>query len=147
MAVAVLAMTVVAGAGEKAQLIQPSIEIHQAGGLPSLNQRMGPVTVEYEIRVYNSCSEPITLKRVDLRSLAPVSSYRLRSDSRPFDVTIAPLSAEIVTYRALVYAEGSMIGSMTPVNLSGVLYFDSEVGGFAKPFTHIVTPKSQRTDS
>ena len=147
MAAVVLAMTAVAGAGEKARVISPSIEVHQVGGLPLVYLYEGPVAVEYEFRVYNPSLEPITLTRIDLRSISPVTSYVLRSNSRPYEVTIAPDGVEIVSFVALAYARSDLVGAMTPVNLKGVMYFDSADGGFAKRLTHIVTPKSQRTDS
>lgn len=143
---AVLVVAAVASAGEKAKLIEPEIAIYQTGGLPGYANQGGPLTVEYEIHIHNPSSESITLTRVNLQSVSPVTSYRLRNDSRPFEMTIAPDSSEVVNYRALAVAQGGMIGSQTPVNLKGVLYFDSEAGGFAKAFTHTVTPKSQKTD-
>ncbi len=142
---AMLAIASFATAGENVQLIEPTLEIFQIGGLPGYASVGGPVTVEYEIRVHNPSSEPITLTRVSLQSVSPVTSYALRSDSRPFDIIIEPDSVGIVTYRALVDAQGGMIGSQTPVNLKGVAFFDSEVGGFAKAFTHQISSKGQRT--
>lgn len=147
LSIAVLSLATVALAGENAKLIEPALEIHQIGGLPDYATIGGPITVEYEIRIYNPSNEPITLTRVNLQSISPVTSYTLRNDSRPYDVTIEPDSVGIVTYRALVNARGGMIGSQTPVNIKGVATFDSDVGGFSKVFTHIVTRKSQRTDS
>jgi hypothetical protein len=144
--VAILALATFASAGDKAKLIEPELAIVQTGGLPGYANTGGPLTVEYEIHVYNPSSEAITLTRVNLQSISPVTSYSLRNESRPFDVTIAPGTTEVVTYRALVNTRGGMIGSQTPVNLKGVAYFDSEAGAFVKAFTHNITHKSQKTD-
>jgi len=144
---AILSLAAFASAGENAKIIQPDISIVQVGGLPDLNNVGGPLTVEYEIHVHNSSNEPITLTRVDLQSVSPVTSYQLRGDSRPFDVTIAPESTAVVTYNALATSRGGIVGSQTPVDIKGVAYFSADTGGFAKPFTHTITPKSQRTNS
>lgn len=146
LAVAVLSLAALASAGEKARILQPEIAIVQTGGLPGYANPGGPLTVEYEIRVHNPSSEAITLTRVNLQSVSPVTSYALRNDSRPFDVTIAPDTTAVVTYRALVDTRGGVIGSQTPVNIRGVAWFDAETGGFAKAFTHTITQKSQKTE-
>ena len=145
--IAVLALATFAFAGEKANLIKPGIEIVQVNGLPDLSHPGGPVTVEYKVRVHNPSSEPITLTRVNLQSVSPVTSYALRNESRPFDLTIAPESTGVVTYRALADARGGVVGSQTPVNIKGVAYFDAETGNFTKPFTINITRKSQKTES
>jgi len=146
-AIATLSLAGIGVAGEKAKLIEPEIAIVQVGGLPQYTNPGVPVTVEYEIHVANRSSEPITLTRVNLQSVSPVTSYALRNESRPFDVTIEPESTTVVTYKALVETRGGMVGAQTPVNIKGVAYFDADTGGFAKAFTHTITRKSQRTDS
>ena len=142
----ILAVAGVGLAGDKAKIIEPEIAIVQVGGLPEYSNPGGPVTVEYEIYVQNRSSEPITLTRVNLQSVSPVTSYALRNESRPYDVTIAPNETSVVTYRALVDARGGMVGAQTPVNIKGVAYFDADTGGFTKPFTHTITRKSPKTE-
>lgn len=134
-----------AGAVEKAQLLQPVLQIEQDGGLPAMSQYAGPVLVRYQVTVHNPSLEPVTLKRLELRAVEPVSSYRFARESRPYSVTIAPESSATVTYTALATARGGMVGSLAPVNLDGVAMFQSPVGGFAVPIVATIGPKSART--
>jgi hypothetical protein len=134
-----------AGAAENARLLQPILEIEQVGGLPSMSQQEGPVLVRYAVTVHNPSLEPITLKRVELRAVEPVSSYRFARESRPYAVTIAPESSATVTYTTLATARGGVVGSLAPVNLDGVAMFASPVGGFAVPIVATIGPKSART--
>jgi len=144
---AILSLAAFAYAGENVKVVQPEISIEQVGGLPDFTNVGGPLTVEYQISVHNLSNEPITLTRVNLQSISPVTAYQLRGDSRPYDVTIAPESTAVVTYKALVSARGGLIGAQTPVDIKGVAYFSADVGGFAKAFTYTATPKSERTNS
>ena len=132
-------------AGERAALLQPKIEIEQIGR-PGIFHRGGPFLVEYRITVENRSSETISLKRLDLRSIGDIGPYTLRSESRPFKVSLAPGATETVTFRAMGEARGGVFGAMSPLNLRGVAWFQSEAGNFAQGFTYVDSPKESRTD-
>ncbi|MGK2856215.1 MAG: hypothetical protein ACSLFQ_03310 [Thermoanaerobaculia bacterium] len=133
-----------AGATERAELLQPVLLIEQDGGLPAMTQYSGPVLVRYQVTVHNPSLEPITLRRLELRAVEPVSSYQFARETRPFNVTIAPESSATVPFTALASARGGMVGSLAPVNLAGVAMFQSPVGGFAVPIVATIGPKSSR---
>lgn len=145
LAVALVCLTAApALAAGKAQLLQPTLEIEQVGGLPAMTQHTGPVVVQYEVTVHNPSQEPITLQRVELRTVNPVSSYRLRYESRPYDVKIDAGSSAVVTFTALATARGGLVGSQTPVNLNGSAVFSSAEGGISVPIVATIGPKSTR---
>lgn len=141
-ALAVLSLAGVASAGDKEKAGLVEVAIVQAGGLPAMTNPGVPVTVSYEIHIQNNTPEPITLTRVNLQSVSPVTAYQLRSESRPYEVTIESGSQAVVEYRAIAETRGGLVGSKTPVNIKGVAYFE----GFSKPFTHVITDKSQSTE-
>jgi hypothetical protein len=141
-AMAVLSLAVVASAGDKEKAGLVEVAVVQTGGLPSMTNPGVPVTVSYEIYVQNNTPETITLTRVNLQSVSPVTAYQLRNESRPYELEIASGEQGVVEYRAIAQARGGMAGSKTPVNIRGVAYFE----GFSKPFTHVITDKSQSTE-
>jgi hypothetical protein len=147
-AILVVAITLVpatgAQAAAKAQLLRPTLEIEQVGGLPPMTQHAGPVLVEYEVTIHNPSLEPITLQRVELRSTDPVSSYYLRHEARPYDVKIDPESSATVKYTALATARGGLVGAQTPVSINGSAVFASPAGGFSMPIVATIGPKSTK---
>jgi hypothetical protein len=138
------ASTPEARAAGKAQLLRPTLEIEQLGGLPAMTQHAGPVLVQYELTVHNPSLEPITLHRIELGSTDPVSSYYLRREARPYDVKIDPESSATVKYTALATARGGLVGAQTPVSINGAAVFSSPVGGFSVPIIATIGPKSTK---
>ncbi len=132
-----------AGAAQSAKLLQPDITVSQFAGLPALTNPGGATVTTFQVAIHNPSSEPITLTRIELRSLSPVSAYYLVRDSRPYKVTIAPNTTVNVKYQALVNARGGLVGSMTPVDLQGVAWFTSPAGGFVSQIRETITPKSR----
>src|SRR2546421_5201547 len=101
------------------------------GGTSNVFYFPGPVNVQYEVAVNNPTDQPITLRRLDLRTEGP-GAYALRTTGSPMNVKIAPKSSATFTISAWGQASGGYMASTEPVSLYATAYFDSPGGTFVK---------------
>jgi hypothetical protein len=137
-ALAVLALVTLAACSssgnDRANVIQPEIGVEQVVGPAQLNYPTGQIDIEYRFRIANRSSEPITLRRIELRSVSGGGAYQLRPDFYPFNKTIAPNAFEDVTLWAKAYAYGRTLRENEPVSMRGTAFFDSPAGSFHQVF-------------
>jgi hypothetical protein len=100
----------------------------------------GPVSLRFQVSVSNPTSETVTVRRLDLRSVAG-GAYHLRGQSTPINVKIAPNSTATFTISTWGYARGGYITSAEPVTIQGTAYFDSPSGQFVKIFQQNIIPR------
>ena len=91
----------------------------------------GPVNLQYQISVSNPTDQPITFRRLDLRTDGP-GPYFLRTTGSTMNIKVAPKSTANFTVSAWGTARGGYIASSEPVTLNGTAYFDSASGPFVK---------------
>lgn len=114
-----------------ANIIKPEIQIVQTSVVPSAARHVeGNLPVQYRVRVSNKSSEPITLKRIALRSLGQ-GAYNVNGYSQAFNVVVEPDQFQEVEFYVPANIDiVSLQGANGPVTLRGTYYFDSPAGKF-----------------
>lgn len=116
----------------------PQIDVVQVYGPADIPYSRGQDSVlgEYAFRIENKADVPITLRRIELSSLAG-GTIALRREDRAFNRTVNPGSAEVVSVNARVYFRTTSSGSPTnePLTIRAVLYFESPKGSFRRIIT------------
>lgn len=114
-----------------ANLAKPEIQIVQTSTVPSAARYVdGNLPVQFRVRVTNKAGEPITLKRIALRSVGQ-GAYNVNGYSQAFNLTIEPDQFQEVEFFVPAFIDiVTMAGANGPVTLRGTYYFDSAVGKF-----------------
>jgi hypothetical protein len=99
----------------------------------------GPVGLRYQITVENPLDQPVTLRRLDLRTIGS-GAYFLRTGETSMNVTIPPKSAKQFSVSTWGRSRGGFLGSTEPVTLRGTAYFDSPGGAFVRLFNENIAP-------
>jgi hypothetical protein len=114
----------------------PNLNIHleQATALADMFYFRGPINLQYRLTISNPTSTPVTLRRLDLRSLGP-GAYSIRTGSTPITQRIAPNGTSSIALSAWGYASGGYLRSEEPVTIRGVAYFETADGhSFVRQF-------------
>ncbi len=113
------------------KLVEPEVIITQLSVLPMIARDMtGNIPIHYQVRVANRSGEPITLTRIEVRSIGQ-GAYTLTSQTHPFKQKIAPSGYEIVDFWAPAFIDDPTVyGANGPVTIRTVAHFDSPVGQF-----------------
>ena len=132
LAVAALACS---SGSQRANIIRPEIDIRQLVGPSDLAYPRGIMEIQYEVRVANRSSEPITLRRIDVQSVG-TGAYYLRREFFPFNEVIQPDQFKTVTFWVKGFARGRVAGAGAnePVTVRGIASFESPVGEFSQIF-------------
>jgi hypothetical protein len=120
----------------------PNLGIHleQASGVPDMFYFRGPINLQYRLTVANPTATPVTLRRLDLRTIGP-GAYSIRTGSTPITQTIAPNGTTSVVLSAWGRATGGYLSSEEPVTLRGVAYFDTpDHHAFVRQFVETFRP-------
>lgn len=99
----------------------------------------GPVNLQFRVTVTNPTDEPLTLRRLDMRTEGP-GAYVLRANGTPMRVTIAPKSTASVTVSVWGRSLGGYLRQNEPVTLQTSAFFDSPRGSFVKLGNNIIQP-------
>ncbi len=115
----------------KVNLVEPEVIISQVNFVPQVARDItGNVPVHYQVKVANRSAEPITLTRIEVRSVG-AGAYSLSPQTHPFKQKIAPDGFEVVDFWApAVIEDPTVYGANGPVTLRTVAHFDSAVGQF-----------------
>src|SRR5205085_11366195 len=108
-----------------------TVRLAQLGGTSNIFYYPGPVNVQYQVTVDNPTDQPITLRRLHLRTEG-FGAYALRTTGTPMNVKIAPKSTATFTISAWGRASGGYIASTEPVSLFATAYFAAPSGTFVK---------------
>ena len=135
-ALALLAAACSSGGGQNAQIIPPELELVELVGPSDIGFPETRTEIQYEMRVANRSSEPITLRRIEISSVGS-GAYALRRDRFPFHERIEPDGFSSVTFWAKAWTRSSLSGfvSTEPVTVRAIVYFETPVG----PFQRIIT--------
>ncbi len=110
--------------------IRPEIHLEQAVGPADLGYPGGSIQVQYEVQITNHAQEPITLRRIEVRSMGG-GAYRLRPEAYPFNEKVTAGNFVAVRFWAHAFQAGAFgRGSTEPVTLRAILYFESPTGSF-----------------
>lgn len=100
----------------------------------------GPISLAYQVAIANPSDEPLTLRRLDIRSEGG-GAYVLRTSSTPMSIKIAPKSAASFNIAAWGRSLGGYLRSTEPVTLATTAYFDSPNGPFVRINTRMIQPQ------
>lgn len=112
-------------------LIPPELNIRQTEGQAFAARHIeGPISVKFEVDVFNPSSEAIELQRLQLESIGE-GAYSLRS-TKPFQTNVEPGKTQTVEMWAPAYANSTISGANGPVTVRIQADFRSELGKFRK---------------
>ena len=100
----------------------------------------GPVNLRFELTLTNPTDQPVTLRRLDLRSLGS-SSLFLRATGTPFHVEVKPHGTTSVTTSVWANSRGGMLAQDEPISLQATAYFDSPKGPIVRLFNSVLSPR------
>ncbi len=114
----------------KVDIAQPEVAIEQLSSVPlAAEQVTGGMPVQYRMTVTNPAQIPITLKRVDIRSMGS-GAYNVQPTSKPYDLVIAPGATEAFDLWIPAFATTSVAGANGAVALQLRTQFATASGAF-----------------
>ena len=127
--IALFAAACSSGGGVGANIPKPKLQIIARTNLSEAAPSMATgINVHYEIEITNNAQIPITLKRIDLDSMAG-GGFELQSKTRQFDVTIPPGDTRSVDFVTAAYIKDPTGNdARTPVAVRAQALFDSPEG-------------------
>jgi hypothetical protein len=120
----------------------PDLQIHLTAidTFKDMFYSAGPVTLRYQVVVQNPGLQPVTLLRLDLRSVG-IGAYSLRPDTHSLNVKIPPKSTAEFAITAYGIARGGQTLSGEPVTLQGAAHFEGPDGQFVKFYHQNIVPQ------
>lgn len=91
----------------------------------------GPVNVQFAVTLTNPTDTPVTLRRLDLRTVGG-GSFFMRTTGTVFHIEVPPHGSKTVTMSAWGNSRGGMLAEDEPIQLQSTAYFDSPKGTFIK---------------
>jgi hypothetical protein len=100
----------------------------------------GPINLQYQLSVANPTGTPVTLRRLELRTLGP-GAYAIRTGSTPIKQTIGPNGSTNIALSVWGRSTGGYLRSEEPVTVQGIAHFDTPDGhSFVKQFVETFRP-------
>jgi hypothetical protein len=135
---AVLILLLLAGCASGAQddANAPNVELHlaQYESAPNAYLYGGLVNVRYELSVANHTKEPITLTRIEIRTIGS-GAYTIRPTSTRINADLAPGQGKTIPISIWGSARGGNLASLEPVTLRATAYMKGPSGAFVRLFT------------
>ena len=113
------------------------VELGQVSNLSNAYYFAGPVNIQYQLGITNNTGVPITLRRLQLRTISP-GAYALRTPTSTMTANVAPGQSTVVNLSAWGRTSGNELSAQEPVSIQGTAYFDSPQGSFVKVFTTLI---------
>jgi hypothetical protein len=121
--------------GPKAKIPEPAFAIDQVVGPGELNFPNGPIDVRYDLEIGNRATEPITFRRIRVRTVNPPGgAYTLEPREYTFNVTIPPNQKTVVTLWAKATGYGVSMRDHEPVTVRAIIYYDTPHGYYNQIF-------------
>jgi hypothetical protein len=114
----------------------PNVELHlaQYESAPNAYLYGGMVNVRYALSVANRTKDPITLTRIEIRTIGS-GAYTIRPTSTPINIDLAPGQEKTVPINIWGSARGGYLSSQEPVTLRATAYMKGPKGAFVRLFT------------
>lgn len=131
----ILAILVIAGCASqstnaKVNIADPHVTIEQLSSVPLVAEHVtGGVPVQYRMAITNNAQIPITLKRVNIRSMGE-GAYVVQPSSKPYALKIDPGATEMIELWVPTTAVPSVAGANGAVALQLRTEYDSSLGTF-----------------
>jgi hypothetical protein len=114
-------------------LLRPELHLVQLSGPAQNLYQRGIVSIRYKLYCHNRSTDPITLRTLELRPLAP-GGYLPDPTPLPFGRDIGPDSTASITFHARAFEAGGNAASNIPVSVRIIAYFETPTGGFHQTF-------------
>lgn len=92
----------------------------------------GPVNIRYRVTITNETDAPVTLTRIELRTVGGGGAYVLREPSIPQHLAVGPKSSAGVDVIARGTAIGGNAAAAEPVTVRAIAYLDGPTGAFTR---------------
>lgn len=128
-------LLVVACASSSTDLRSHDVEV-QVEQLPDAGfavEDRGAVSIAYQMTVKNRSSDPITLRRIEMRTSGN-SPYTLRDTPAELNETIAPGAEATVPFTMWSYPREQRSGARKIVSVNGTAHFETASGTLRKEF-------------
>lgn len=122
-------------------ILKPEVELLQLQAPVDIGYATGPTQIQFGTRIANKSGEPITLKRIEIQTVGS-GSYVIRKQWFSFNEKVDPEHFTTVTFWARGYGFATDRGrtpSSEPVNVRGILYFETPVGSFHQIVTRYIS--------
>ena len=121
-------------AGEDSNASKVTLHLEQVETRVNAFASPGPVTVQFVLTGTNTTTEPLTLARLEVRSISD-GAYSIPPVTRTLNVQLAPGQSQQVPISVRGNAHGGRGYSTAPVILRGTGYVTGPKGHFVKLFT------------
>ena len=129
----VLLLAACASGRQNVTILEPLVSLVQLVGPSEQSYPRGQYEVKFGIDIINKSSEPITLRRLEIRTIGGGGAYIIRPQDWPYN-TVIPGNKEASLER-WVKAIGSGSGAQlqaAPVTVRMVVFFDTPGGAIQK---------------
>jgi len=100
----------------------------------------GPVNLQFAVTLTNPTDQPVTLRRLDLRTVGNYSVF-LRANGAPMHVEVKPHASATIAIAAWGASRGGMLAQDEPMQMQATAYFDGPKGPFVKLLTTVLSPQ------
>lgn len=132
--VALSSFIVIAACASSASNTPLTIKVEQLPDAGFNVENQGALSVAYQMTVHNGTSEPLTLKKIEMRTDAR-SPYTLRNEPVEMNETIAAGAEATIPFTMWKLNRSQRSTARGTVLVTGTAYFDSQAGAMAKAFT------------
>jgi hypothetical protein len=100
----------------------------------------GPVTVQFVLTASNTTSDPVTLTRIEIRTISS-GAYSISPITTTLNVQLAPGQTQQSMISVWGYARGGRLYSEEPVTIRGTGYLTGPKGAFVRLFTEYIAQR------
>jgi hypothetical protein len=120
----------------------PKITLHLEQVDSGVNGYMyaGPVTVQFVLTATNTTSDPVTLTRLEVRTISS-GAYSISPTSTSLNLQLNPGQTLTTTFSVWGYARGGRMASEEPVTLRAIAYLSGPKGAFVRLFTEYINQR------
>jgi hypothetical protein len=118
----------------------PNVMLHiaQYESAPNAYLYGGLVNVRYSLSVANRTKDPITLTRIEIRTIGS-GAYTIRPTSTPVNADLGPGQEKTIPLSLWAQARGGNMSAQEPVTLRATAYMTGPTGAFVRLFTEYFT--------
>jgi len=118
----------------------PNVVLHlaQYESAPNAYLYGGLVNVRYDLSIANRTSEPVTLTRIEIRTVSS-GAYTLRPTSTMINIDVAPGQEKTIPLSLWANARGGNLAAQEPVTIRVAAYMKNASGPFVRLFTEYFT--------
>jgi len=140
---AAITLVLLSACASSSQSSGPNVTLHltAVNSPPDIFYFAGPISLQYQLSVTNPTSEPLTLTRLELRTMGP-GAYSIRTQASPMNLKISPNATVTYTISVWGYARGGYLAAEEPVTLQGTAFFrGTSSGSFVRIFNETILPR------